>query len=115
MRGGRYAVTVDAIPPVPVPLVRGADGIIRVEGTRIPLQTVVVAFDSGVTAEEIAHQYPTLSLPAVYATIAWILQHRDFVAECIAEREPARARVRAEAERRFPPDGIRARLRARMK
>jgi len=36
-----------------VPLVAGGDGVIHVEGTRVPLETVVAAFENGATAEEI--------------------------------------------------------------
>ena len=102
-----------AIQPLPVPLVRADDGVIRVQGTRIPLETVAHAFESGATAEEIVQQFPTLQLADVYAIIAWILQHGQEVADYVAEQESAREQVRAEAERRFPPHGIRARLLAR--
>jgi hypothetical protein len=37
----------------PVPLVQGADGVMRVRGSRISLDTVLAAFRDGATAEEI--------------------------------------------------------------
>jgi hypothetical protein len=40
----------------PPPLTRGPDGVVRVTGTRVPLETLVTAFDAGATAEEIAQQ-----------------------------------------------------------
>jgi hypothetical protein len=54
----------------PVPLEKGSDGVIRVKGSRVTLDTVVCAFGDGATAEEIAQQYSTLSLPAVYGSLA---------------------------------------------
>jgi hypothetical protein len=47
---------------VPVPLEFGDDGVIRVRGTRVTLETVLSAFADGVTAEEIAQRYPSISL-----------------------------------------------------
>ena len=38
----------------PVPIHTDADGIVRVAGTRVTLDTIVAAFDAGATAEEIA-------------------------------------------------------------
>ncbi len=40
-----------------VPLRAEADGVIRVSGTRVTLDTVIAAFSEGATAEEIAQQY----------------------------------------------------------
>jgi hypothetical protein len=37
-----------------VPLHTDADGVVRVAGTRVTLDTVVGAFEAGATAEEIA-------------------------------------------------------------
>ena len=39
------------------------------------LDTVVGAFCDGATAEEIAEEYPALSLARVYATVAYYLAH----------------------------------------
>ena len=38
----------------PIPLVADADGVIRVRGTRVTMETILTAFDEGATAEEIA-------------------------------------------------------------
>jgi uncharacterized protein (DUF433 family) len=87
--------------------------MILVEGTRVPLDTIAAAFEEGATPEEIVHRYPAVSLTAAYAVIAWILQHPDEVSTYLTERAEVNARVRAENERRFPQDGIRARLLSR--
>jgi len=97
----------------PPPLSRDADGVIRVEGTRLPLETLVTAFDAGATAEEIVHQFPSLDLGDVYAVIAYVLGHRESVDAYVEQRGAAAAGMRAEVEQTFPPAGIRARLLAR--
>ena len=56
----------------PVPLVSGADGVIRVAGTRVTLDTVAHAFERGATAEEIVQQYPALPLADVYSRASTI-------------------------------------------
>ena len=99
----------------PVPLTTGADGVIRVGGTRVTLDTVVAAFEEGGTAEEIAQQYPTLALSDVYAVIGFYLRQRETVDVYLRERQQAVEAVRGENEKRFPPGEVRKRLLARRK
>ena len=44
----------EALTTEAAPLMRGADGVIRVRGTRVTLDSLVAAFSEGATAEEIA-------------------------------------------------------------
>lgn len=97
----------------PPPLVTGPEGVIRVSGTRVSLETVVYAFDSGSTAEEIVQQYPSLSLGNVYAVISYILDNRQRIDEYIVRRRDEADALRGKIEERSPPDGFRARLLAR--
>ena len=97
----------------PPPLTTGPEGIIRVSGTRVSLETVVYAFDAGSTAEEIVQQYPSLSLGNVYAIISYVLDNRQSVDEYVARRREQTDGLRAEIEARWPPEGLRARLLAR--
>jgi uncharacterized protein (DUF433 family) len=97
----------------PPPLRTDTDGVVRIGGTRVPLETVVSAFDEGAAAEEIALRFPTLDLSDVYATIAYLLQHRPEVDEYLAERREEARRVREEVERRFDTSELRRRLLAR--
>ena len=98
----------------PSSLTAGDDGVVRVGGTRVTLDTVVVAFDRGCTPEEIQRQYPSLDLTHVESAIAYYLHHRSEVEGYLEERALQRAEVRREAERRFDPTGIRERLQARI-
>lgn len=99
---------------VPVPLVADADGVIRVTGTRVTLDTVAEAFERGATAEEIAQQYSTLALADVYAVLGYVLRHQAQVTAYLDQRAARSTVVRAENERRFDPQGVRARLLARL-
>jgi uncharacterized protein (DUF433 family) len=94
----------------PVPLVVGDDGVVRVRGTRVTLDTLVDAFRSGATAEEIAQQYPTVALGDVYAIVAFYLHHQAEVDTYIQEGQIEAERLRVQVEQRFPPNGIRNRL-----
>jgi Protein of unknown function (DUF433) len=46
----------------PVPVATDVDGVVRVGGTRVTLDTIVAAFHDGATPEEIAQQYPSFIL-----------------------------------------------------
>ena len=74
------------VEPQPVPLTAKADGVVLVSGTRVPLETVVYAFGQGATPEEIAQDYPSLTLAQVYAVVAYYLTHRAAVDGYAAER-----------------------------
>lgn len=95
------------------PLTLGHDGVVRVAATRVTLDTLVAAFRQGATAEEMAHQYPSLELADVYAVIAYYLRRRPEVDAYIEARRSTTDGVRAENESRFDPHGIRERLIAR--
>jgi uncharacterized protein (DUF433 family) len=53
-----------------VPMKADRNGVIRIGGSRVRLDTVIYAFNEGYTAEEIVSQYPVLRLADVYAVIA---------------------------------------------
>ena len=97
----------------PIPLAMDADGVLRVGGTRVTLDTVVGAFQNGATPEEIVVQYPALALADVYAVISYYLQNRANVEAYLHERQAFAAEVRKQNEARFNAQGIRERLLAR--
>ncbi len=97
----------------PVPLENDAEGVARVGGTRVTLDTIVGAFLHGATAEEIAQQYPSLRLADVYAVVAFYLRRRSEVDSYLRERQRQAEAVRAENEGRFDPSGVRDCLLAR--
>ncbi len=97
----------------PVPLRADAAGVLRVGKTRVPLDTVVYTFNQGASPEEIVMSHPTLALTDVYAVVNYYVHNRDEVDRYISEREAEAERMREENEKRFPQEGIRARLLAR--
>jgi uncharacterized protein (DUF433 family) len=104
------SIQLDAEAP---PLARDADGVIRVGGTRITLDTVVDAYLQGATADSIVEQYPSLSAADVYSAIGFYLRHRAKVEAYLSDRLAKAEQVRQENERRADPAGVRDRLLAR--
>ena len=97
----------------PVPLRTDEHGVLRVGKTRVPLDTVVYAFNQGASPEEIVMSYTTLDLADVYAVVNYYLYNRAEVDTYLLQREAEGDRVREENEKRFPQEGIRERLLAR--
>lgn len=97
----------------PIPFVADADGIVRVGGTRVTLDTVVTAFREGASPETIADQYPALGLADVYTALGYYLRHQADVDAYLQRRRQQVAQVREENETRFNPIGVRERLLAR--
>ena len=52
---------------------------IRIAGTRVGLEHLLALYLDGYTAEEIAMQFPTVSLEQVHGVIAYYLGHREEV------------------------------------
>lgn len=96
-----------------IPLAKNEDGVWLVQGTRVPLDTIVTAYELGATPEEIVMRFTTLRIEDTYAVLGFYLNNREEVGRYLAERAEQAERVQEEAERRFPPHGIRARLEAR--
>lgn len=93
-----------------VPLTTDEAGVLRVAGTRVPLDSVIHAFNEGATPEEIAQDFPTLDLAAVYAVISYYLQNRPEVEQYLERRRVQREELKKELEARFNPHGLRERL-----
>jgi uncharacterized protein (DUF433 family) len=96
-----------------VPIHTDADGVVRVAGTRVTLDTIVGAFEAGATAEEIAQQYSSVPLVDIYSVITYYLRHKAEVDGYLSKRKAQAERVGEEVERRFPSAGLRERLLAR--
>lgn len=90
------------------------DGGYWIAGTRISLDSIVVAFKTGLSAETIATEcFPSLSLEQVYGAITYYLGHRaaveaylkeaeaEFEALRQAHNEPEFSRKMAEARRQL--------------
>jgi uncharacterized protein (DUF433 family) len=97
----------------PIPLKVDVDGVVRVGGTRVTLDTVVYAFKQGATAEEIMQQYPSLQLADIYSAIGYYLRRQSEVEAYLREREQQAEEVKAKYSQPVDVQGLRERLLAR--
>lgn len=102
-----------AIATKPISLKKDADGVFRVGGTRVTLDTIIAAFNEGATAEEIVYQYPSLNLADVYEAIGYYLRNRSEIEAYLEQRQNEATKIRQQNENLFDPHGIRDRLMAR--
>ena len=93
----------------PIPLQTDDDGVVRVGGTRVTLDTVVTAFRNGATAEQIVQQYPSLVLADVYQVLGYYLKHSIELESYLSRSEAKSKAVRRDNESRFDPHGVRDR------
>ena len=80
---------------------------IRVRGHRIGIETVLFDYlDQGLSAEEIALRYPTLSLEQIHATLAYYWRHQvEMDAYLQAAREHEEHMIRE--QERHPSPAVR--------
>lgn len=102
-----------ALESPPLPLLAEKDGVIRVGGTRVTLDAVVAGFANGATAEQIAQDYPVLSLAKVYSVITYYLHHQQDVDDYLEEQRKEGEEIRRKFESGVGMQGIRERLMAR--
>jgi uncharacterized protein (DUF433 family) len=96
------------------PIREDGQGALRVGDSRVLLELVIRAFEDGATPEAIVQRYATLTLPDVYAVIAFYLRHRSEVEAYLANREQQANELRQRIEgHQGDLSEIRARLRAR--
>jgi|SRR5215831_1061572 len=95
-----------------VPLVK-LSGVWHVTGSRVPLDSIIFAYNQGATPEEIVEQFTSVSLGDAYAVIAYYLHNRDEVDRYLEERSAQRAEARRDIESNWDPTGVRDRLLAR--
>lgn len=83
-------------------LVRSAEvcgGRLRIDGTRITVNQIVVCYKRGLSPEEIADQYPNLTLAQVYAALAYYHANKgEIETDLIAEKTEAE-----QLEREYQP------------
>jgi len=97
----------------PLPLSRDSQGVVRVGGTRVSLDSLLHLYRQGATAEEIATSFPDVELPDIYTAIAYYLRHREEVDRYVESRRREAQKMEHEIRRRFPTAELRERLLAR--
>jgi uncharacterized protein (DUF433 family) len=93
-----------------VPIALDADGVARVGGTRVRLDTVITAYRLGATPEEIALSYDALCLADIYGAIAYYLRHTAEVDEYLRNRQLEAEELRRLNDSRIDRRAIRERL-----
>jgi uncharacterized protein (DUF433 family) len=81
-------------------------GGIRIRGTRVGIEQIAWAYLDGSLAEEIAIEYPTVSLDQVHGAIAYYLRHRPEVDVYLAELERTARVARVLQASQTPTDVI---------
>lgn len=99
----------------PLPMGIDEDGMVRIAGTRITLDTIVGAYKRGDRPDEIADGFPSLSLADIHAVIAYYLSHREMVDAYIAENHRTAAEALREYEAKFGPMPTRSDLERRIR
>ncbi len=82
--------------------VRKRDGVYRITGTRVALDSVIYAFLDGQSAESIAQSFPVLTLEQVYGAIAYYLAQRDTIDAYLKLRQAEFEKKRQQARQRDP-------------
>jgi uncharacterized protein (DUF433 family) len=85
------------------PLRTDEGGTIRVGATRISLDLIVDQYENGMSPEEMVRAYDTLTLPDVYAAIAYYLRHQSEVRAYLERQNAEAEQLRAKIEERRPP------------
>lgn len=86
------AITVELLVSSP----EVCDGRLRIDGTRITVNQIVTLYKQGYSAEEIADQYPHLSLAQVYTALAYYHSNRAEVEADLAAEAAEAARLEQE-------------------
>lgn len=101
--------------PLILPLVEDAHGVLRITKSRVTVDVIVYDFRSGLTAEEIALNYPTINLADIYAVLSYYLSHREELDIYLETQERQSEAKRQEVFQHSPQADLRERLRARLR
>jgi uncharacterized protein (DUF433 family) len=78
-------------------------GVRRVGQTRVSLDSVVIAYRNGSSAEAIQESYPALTLEEVYGALTYYLANSSEVDDYLVEQRKIAESVRARCEAERPP------------
>ena len=82
--------------------VENIDGIYRLAGTRVSLDSIVYAFWRGQTAESIAQSFPMLTLEQVYGALTFYLANQSEIDVYLKEAEAEFEAMRQAARKQDP-------------
>ncbi|MEJ7710132.1 MAG: DUF433 domain-containing protein [Pyrinomonadaceae bacterium] len=96
-----------------VPLIQWEDGTVRVNGSRVPLDSILYHFKLGATAESIQDSFPSLTLREIYGAIFYYLEHIEAVEEYLRQQHQAAKEGARFIEEHFDTQILRKRILAR--
>jgi len=79
-------------------LTRTSEGVLRITGTRITLDSVIQAFHDGATPEEMCQDFSGLALAHIYSVLAFYLTQQDAVDTYLKEHAQATTIIRQELQ-----------------
>jgi len=85
-------------------------GGIRIGQSRVTLDSLLAAYHSGSTPEEIAVQYSVLHLEEIYASVAYYLSHRQQIDSYLEQRHRKQEQQRSEFVQQYNLVNLRQRL-----
>ena len=91
-------------------VIEDEQGALRVGQSGVSLDSVVIAYREGLTAEAIQEQYPSLTLEEVYGGIAFYLANRDEVHDYLKQQDQRWEELRQKVDAN--PSPVVERLRA---
>jgi uncharacterized protein (DUF433 family) len=94
VNGGETMPQTLTLSPRIVPLTPDANGVLRVTGTRIPLERIIECYQDGLSPEAIVEAFDSLRLSHVYVILAYFLDHKEEVQEYLRAREEEAESVR---------------------
>jgi uncharacterized protein (DUF433 family) len=96
-----------------VPLKQWEDGSIRIDGSRVPIESILYHFKQGATAERIQDSFPSLTLREIYGAIFYYLENIETVEEYLRQQEEAAEEGKRFIEQHFDTKDLRERILAR--
>ena len=82
----------------PALLTRTSEGVLRITGTRITLDSVIQAFHDGATPEEMCQDFSGLALAHIYSVLAFYLTQQAAVDVYLKEQTQATTIIRQELQ-----------------
>lgn len=92
------------------PFRRDEAGGIRIGQSRVTLDSLLAAYHSGFTPEEIAFQYSVLHLEEIYAAISYYLNHRQEIDNYLDQRCQKAQQQRSDFVQQYNLADLRQRL-----
>jgi uncharacterized protein (DUF433 family) len=100
----------DKFPATSPPFRWDEAGGIRIARSRVTLDSLLASYHNGSTPEEIAVQFPVLSLEDIYSSISYYLNHRQEIDSYLDQRSQQAQQLRQQRAQKHNLVDLRRRL-----